>query len=234
MRTMAKLGTMCLVLGLLVAAGCSKGTGNPGETTASIPGEKGTKESSGGTAEAGTSKARAPLPPVLEIETTMGTIAVELFPEQAPMTVRNFLTFVNERYYDGTIFHMVLNHVVLAGGYSEGTHQLKPPKRPEITNEARQCGLRNERGTIAMFRRPDTVDSVGSQFIINVRNNPELDHQGMSPEKFGYCVFGRVIQGMEVVDKIAQVEVRDETRAGISLESIPAQDVVIKTIRGRQ
>lgn len=145
--------------------------------------------------------------PVVLIKTTMGSIRVELKPKQAPVTVGNFLdNYVSQGFYDGTIVHHVdKGFMVVAGGYTE---DLKPKEpRAFLRNEA-DNGLKNVRGAVAMTRLPDHVDSATSQFFINLVDNPKLDHKDdEGPETFGYCVFGEVIEGMEVVDRIADVEV---------------------------
>lgn len=164
--------------------------------------------------------------PVVEIQTTLGTITVELDPEEAPLTVANFLRYVEGGHYEQTIFHQVLKgYVIMGGGF--GTDLREKRSHPPIRNEAQRCKLKNVAGTIAMVRRPDVTDSATCQFYINVADNPNLDHRGTSPEEYGYCPFGRVISGMEVVRKIADVEVIDLP----DFERIPKQHVVIQSVR---
>ena len=168
----------------------------------------------------------------------MGDITVRLDREKAQLTVDNFLSHVERSFYDQTIFHQVLkNYVVLGGGYtiagSGSAAQLtENPTVTKVRNEARN-GKKNLRGTIAMARLPHIVDSATSQFFINLTDNPQLDHkptkQGLNgpPEDYGYCVFGDVIEGMDVVERIANVPVQDKG----DFERIPVQTVLIKTVR---
>ena len=134
------------------------------------------------------------------ISTSLGDIKLELYEEQAPITVANFLSYVEEGFYDGTIFHRVINNFMIQGGGITADMKQKPTKAP-IKNEA-DNGLKNDRGTIAMARTA-VVDSATSQFFINHRDNSFLDH---GARDFGYAVFGKVVEGIEVVDKIAAVQ----------------------------
>ncbi|MFW5734601.1 MAG: peptidylprolyl isomerase [Oceanidesulfovibrio sp.] len=137
--------------------------------------------------------------PHVLMETTLGEILVELFPDKAPKTVDNFLRYVDDGHYNDTIFHRVVrNFVIQGGGY---TPQLeKKPTREPIPSEAAN-GLLNTAGTLAMARAPEK-DSATDEFFINAADNPDLDHAGESDEDYGYAVFGRVVEGMEVVKKI--------------------------------
>jgi cyclophilin family peptidyl-prolyl cis-trans isomerase len=149
----------------------------------------------------------APGNPVVVISTTMGDITVELFKDRAPVSVENFLAYVADGFYPGTIFHRVVrNFVVQGGGYT--ADMTEKPTRPPVQNEATN-GLKNTRGTIAMART-QVVRSSTTQFYFNVVNNTALDHRGYAPADFGYAVFGRVLSGMEVVDKIAEVPTKSE------------------------
>ena len=160
--------------------------------------------------------------PVVIIETSMGTIKAELFQDKAPITVANFLEYVDEKFYDGTIFHRVIPDFMIQGGGFSPSMREKPTRDP-IKNEAGN-GLSNERGTLAMARTNDP-HSATAQFFINVLNNKNLDR---SPGNPGYAVFGKVTVGMEeVVDKIRFV--RTGTKAGH--KAVPVDDVVIKSIR---
>lgn len=161
--------------------------------------------------------------PVVIMETSMGTIKIELYPERAPETVKNFLQYVDEKHYDGTIFHRVTNSppVIQGGGYAPGFIERKT--RPAIRNEATN-GLSNERGTIAMART-EHPHSATDQFYINVQDNPFLDHNARKREA-GYCVFGKVIEGMEVADSISKVATG--THKG---RDVPKEDVLIKSVR---
>jgi peptidyl-prolyl cis-trans isomerase A (cyclophilin A) len=165
-------------------------------------------------------------PPEVLIRTSLGDIRVELDAARAPETVDNFLTnYVDRKFYSETVFHFVEPAFIILGG--SYTAQLEPKEtRTPIHNEARN-GLKNRRGTIAMSRHPSYVDSATAEFFINIKDNPTLDHQ--SPEdaaKYGYCVFGEVVEGMEVVDKIAQVAVG--TRGDFT--QVPVEPVVIHSV----
>lgn len=164
--------------------------------------------------------------PTVVIDTSLGEITVALDRKGAPLTVANFLKFVNRGHYEQTIFHQVLkDYVVMGGGFTEKLQEKKTAD-PPVRNEAHN-GLKNLRGTIAMVRRPDVIDSSTSQFYINVADNANLDFKSRTPEEYGYCVFGRVTKGLEVVDKIAASPVQDKPE----FERIPTQTVVIRSIR---
>ena len=164
--------------------------------------------------------------PQVVIETSMGDITVELFRPDAPVSVVNFLTYVLAGYYDGTIIHRVLRNQIIQGG---GLNQDHTPRmeglRGGILNEATNR-LRNDRGTIAMARVA-SPNSARAQFFINVRNNPSFNHRDRSRNGFGYAVFGRVVEGMDVVDEIAGVRT---TRVN-GMRDVPRENVVIHTIR---
>jgi peptidyl-prolyl cis-trans isomerase B (cyclophilin B) len=163
----------------------------------------------------------APGNPVAVISTSMGDITVELYKDRAPVSVENFLRYVAEGFYPGTIFHRVVkNFVVQGGGYLEG--MIEKQTREPIQNEATN-GLKNLRGTLAMART-QTLRSATSQFYINVANNSALDHRGYTPSDFGYAVFGRVLSGMEVADKIAEVA----TKAENPIETVTIKSVTLK------
>jgi len=138
--------------------------------------------------------------PQVLLKTSKGDITVELFQDKAPISVKNFLSYVDDKFYDGTIFHRVIKgFMVQGGGMTPDMHE-KTAKAP-IKNEAAN-GLKNARGTLAMARTPD-IDSATCQFFINLVDNVFLDHQQGSPDRFGYAVFGQVVAGMDVVDAIA-------------------------------
>lgn len=140
---------------------------------------------------------------MVQLETNMGKIKVELYPDKAPATVENFLTYVREGHYDGLIFHRVIkDFMIQGGGFTKDMKERRPAHSP-IRNEAGN-GLRNDRGTIAMART-NVVDSATAQFFINVVDNEFLNHVDETPRGFGYAVFGKVIEGLEVVDKIRAV-----------------------------
>ena len=137
------------------------------------------------------------------IETSLGNITVELFEKEAPVTVANFLAYVDDNYYAGTIFHRVIKGFMIQGGGLDADLRDVPSKRAPIKNEAGN-GLSNKVGTIAMARTA-VVDSATSQFFINTAPNSFLDHQDETPRGFGYCVFGQVVEGMDVVRAIEAI-----------------------------
>lgn len=160
--------------------------------------------------------------PTVVITTSMGNITVELNPELAPKTVANFLKYVEDKHYDGTIFHRVIrDFMIQGGGFTENMSQ-KSTRAP-IVNEARN-GLKNVRGTIAMARTGDP-DSATSQFFINTVNNSTLDYP--KPDGYGYAVFGKVTAGMDVVDKIRAVQTGNVG----PFSDVPTKPVVINSIR---
>ena len=162
-------------------------------------------------------------PPVVEIQTNFGDIDILLYDKKSPKTVKNFLDYVKDKHYDGTIFHRVIGDFMIQGGGFTLNFTKKHTRRP-IKNEA-ENGLSNKRGTIAMARTSE-VDSATDQFFINLRDNRFLDNKDHSAERFGYCVFGKVIKGMDVVDRIARVKT---TRKGY-FNDLPAEPVVIKRV----
>ena len=169
-----------------------------------------------------TSSARAANPVVI-LDTSMGPIKVELFEDKAPATVKNFLSYVDKKHYDGTIFHRVIDgFMIQGGGFTPGMKE-KDTGAP-IKNEASN-GVSNLRGTIAMARTANP-DSATAQFYINVKDNKGLDRSGSAPSQAGYAVFGRVIDGMEVVDKIKIVPTANKGGHG----DVPVDDVVIKSV----
>ncbi len=162
--------------------------------------------------------------PIVQLETSAGTITLELYSDQAPVTVANFLAYVNDGFYDGTLFHRVIDGFMIQGGGFDENFTPKPTK-PPIQNEASN-GLKNERGTIAMARTSDPHSST-SQFFINQVDNLFLDFTSETPEGWGYAVFGKVIDGMEVVDQIAKVE----TTTFQGFQNVPVDQVVIHQAR---
>jgi peptidyl-prolyl cis-trans isomerase B (cyclophilin B) len=174
-----------------------------------------------GMVTAGTARAANP---TVVMETSMGTIKIELFEDKAPITVKNFLAYVDDKSYDGTIFHRVIEGFMIQGGGFEPGMKEKQTKG-QIKNEWTN-GLKNQRGTIAMarLREPDTASA---QFFINVADNAGLDMARPQTGNAGYCVFGRVIEGMDVVDKIKGVKTATRGMHG----DVPVEDVVIKSVR---
>ncbi len=150
---------------------------------------------------------------------------MELDPQHAPLSVQNFLSYVESGHYDKTIFHQVVDgYIALGGGFT--AELLEKPVQTPIRNEAHN-GLTNKRGTIAMARQFDVIDSSTCQFFINLGDNTALDHKGRTVEEYGYCVFGHVSEGLDVVEKIGKTPVRDLE----GFEATPQQAVVIKTAR---
>jgi cyclophilin family peptidyl-prolyl cis-trans isomerase len=142
--------------------------------------------------------------PRVAFDTSMGRVVVELYPEKAPRTVANFLSYVKDGHYNGTIFHRVISNLLIQGGAFTPDLQQKPVRAP-IANEANN-GLSNLRGTISAARRPTETNSATSQFFINTVDNRQLDYRNeTTPAMTGYCVFGRVVEGMDVIDKIRAV-----------------------------
>lgn len=162
---------------------------------------------------------------VVEMKTSVGTIKIELNDEKAPKTVENFLYYVDSGFYDGTIFHRVINNFMIQGGGFEKNERRKVPGDP-IQNEA-DNGLKNDKGTIAMART-GVVDSATSQFFINLVDNDSLNHRGTSPRTFGYAVFGRVIDGMDVVEKIGRTRTIAKS---VLFRDYPETQIVIESIR---
>ncbi len=161
--------------------------------------------------------------PVVLMETSMGTVKLELYKDKAPITVNNFLSYVNDKFYDGTIFHRVIPDFMIQGGGFDATMKEKPTKAP-IKNEAGN-GLKNETGTLAMART-GVVDSATAQFFINVKDNTFLNHRDETPSGFGYAVFGKVTDGMDVVQKIEHVQ----TTNNGPHQNVPVEPVIIKSI----
>lgn len=216
-----------MVSGLLAAAvgvapGCGSANRPDQSPTASISaGADGTKIA------ARPRPVRPPedLHPKIVFSTAVGDVVLQLNAEKAPQTVRNFLAYVNEGHFDQSILHQVVKGSVIVGGTYD-TNRVERKTHPPILNEAHN-GLKNCRGTIAMARRPDAVDSASSQFFLNLADNPWLDHKERTLKGYGYCVFGEVVKGLEVLDQIAAVEVRNSGE----FESTPVQPVLIKSAR---
>ncbi len=162
--------------------------------------------------------------PVVEIDTSMGKIKAELYQDKAPITVKNFLRYVEEKHYDGTICHRVIPDFMVQGGGFEPGMEKERPTRGAIENESSN-GVLNERGTLAMART-NAPNSATAQFFINVKDNPFLDRAN-AKDRVGYAVFGKVIEGMDVVDKIRRVPTH---RVGPH-DDVPVDDVLIKSIR---
>jgi cyclophilin family peptidyl-prolyl cis-trans isomerase len=217
------------LLAILAMLAPLNGCGGSSTSNATAPGDDSpTVEAKGASLEDN------PFPQVV-ISTTLGDITVKLNHEKAPLTVENFLKYVQEGFYTDTIFHEVRNgDVIIGGGYTRDLQE-KPTNHPPVHNEAHN-GLKNVRGTIAMVRQENVICSSTSQFFFNLAANDYLDpvklEEGQMPEqfpeKYGYCVFGEVVGGQEVLDEIAKQEVAD---AGGIFGMLPKRLVVIKEIR---
>ena len=160
--------------------------------------------------------------PQVVMDTSLGKIKIELFAKEAPVTVKNFLAYVNDGFYKDTVFHRVINGFMIQGGGFTADLRQKSTRAP-ITNEA-DNGLKNDRGTIAMARTGDP-NSATTQFFINVVNNDALNRP--RPDGFGYAVFGKVVDGMDVVDKIKVVP----TGFRMGMGDVPLTPVVIKSVK---
>jgi cyclophilin family peptidyl-prolyl cis-trans isomerase len=162
--------------------------------------------------------------PKVVLDTTKGQIVLELYLQMAPETVVNFLSYVDAKFYDGTIFHRVIPNFMIQGGGFTADMERKPAKEP-IKNEADK-GLKNDRGTIAMARTGDP-HSATAQFFINTINNDFLNHKNKTKQGWGYAAFGKVVKGMDVVDAISAVKT---TKRG-SFQDVPVEAVVIRSAR---
>jgi cyclophilin family peptidyl-prolyl cis-trans isomerase len=212
---------------LLAVAGCGRGDKNA-SPEASIGGSAANSASSGAAdGQAGSKPLADPKHPVVVMETTAGNITIQLDAEKAPETVDNFLQYVKRNHYDQTIVHQVYKgQGFLCGGY--GVNLLEKPGRTPIFSEAaRADAAKNLRGTISMVRAPDAKDSATCQFFVNLTDNPALDHRDETPEGYGYCVFGTVTDGMDVVDAIGSAPVHDTP----GLDHTPVQMITVNSSR---
>ena len=157
----------------------------------------------------------------ITMETTLGKMVLELYDDKAPLTCENFRRYVRDGFYDGLVFHRVIPGFVIQGGGFEPGMKMRAPKYSPIKNEAAN-GLKNNRYTLSMARTSN-INSATSQFFVNLKHNASLDHVDNSGRGFGYAVFGKVIEGMEVVDKIAAVP----TTMMKGFSDVPRQDMVI-------
>jgi len=163
--------------------------------------------------------------PQVELKTSMGSIVLELYPDKAPKTVENFLQYVKDGQYKGTIFHRVISGFMIQGGGFTPDYAQKKTRAP-VQNEANN-GLKNDVGTVAMARTPDP-HSATAQFFINHKNNDFLNYSAPTPQGWGYCVFGKVVKGMDVVNKIAALETGP---GGPFPSDVPRKPVVIEDAR---
>ncbi|MDH3998468.1 MAG: peptidylprolyl isomerase [Desulfuromonadales bacterium] len=162
--------------------------------------------------------------PVARIETSMGNIVIELDAENAPISAANFVEYANEGFYDGTIFHRVIDGFMVQGGGMDANMSEKANKKAAIKNEATN-GLKNALGTVAMART-QVVDSATSQFFINVDDNDFLDHTAPTPQGYGYAVFGKVTDGMETVEAIRKVRTGNK---GMH-QDVPVEPITINKV----
>jgi peptidyl-prolyl cis-trans isomerase A (cyclophilin A) len=160
--------------------------------------------------------------PTVEMKTSLGNITIELYPDKAPKTVANFLQYVKDKHYDGTVFHRVIDGFMIQGGGMDLGLKEKATREP-VQNEAKN-GLKNQVGTLAMARKPDP-HSATAQFFINLVNNTGLDHP--AHDGWGYCVFGKVTQGMDVVNKISKVS----TGRVSFYQDVPVKPVLIESVK---
>jgi len=220
------LAGTCVLLGaLVVPAGCSRDAREEGKQDDSA-----VVEPSGEARSSGSRRGDGRKHPRLKIATSLGDIVVQLDSEKAFLTVDNFLRYAEDGYYDGTIFHDVKRgYAIIGGAHTEDLS--RKPLRLSVRNEAAN-GLKNLRGAIAMAREPDVIDSATSVFFINLADNPHLDHRDDTPEGYGYCVFGKVVEGMDVADRIGQLAVRETTaKDGSPLPRLPVETVRINSVR---
>jgi cyclophilin family peptidyl-prolyl cis-trans isomerase len=198
----------------------AKSAEKSGEKTTETKTEKKTETKTDSKTESGEKKVSAN--PVVIMETSLGNVEIELNAEKAPISVENFLKYVNDGFYTNTIFHRVIStFMIQGGGFDEKMNQ--KATRAQIKNEAAN-GLKNDKGTVAMART-NVVDSATAQFFINVKDNDFLNHSG--PNNYGYAVFGKVVSGMDVVEKIKAVP----TTFKGGMEDVPVTPVVIKSIK---
>lgn len=160
--------------------------------------------------------------PKVAFDTSKGRIVIELYPDKAPKTVANFLQYVKSGHYNGTVFHRVIPGFMIQGGGFTADMTQKPTKA-NVQNEA-DNGLTNDRGTVAMARTSDP-HSASAQFFINVKDNAFLNHKGKNPQGWGYAVFGKVVEGMDVADAITQVRTGQKGPHG----DVPVEPIVVKT-----
>jgi len=162
----------------------------------------------------------------VRLDTSLGPITLELADDKAPKTVENFLAYAREGFYNGTIFHRVIDGFMIQGGGFTADFQQKPTRAP-VKNEA-DNGLKNLRGTVAMARTSDP-QSATAQFFINVKDNPALDYRAPDPQGWGYAVFGQVVGSMEIVDKIRQTPT-GAGGPGNRFRDVPTMPVIIQSV----
>ena len=230
--SIVSLAMMGAVAAMAFLSGCGGDAQDAASPTAAVGGPEQTADSTAYLAPTGEQSSTGQpntdhLHPVVVLETSAGSIKLELDAEKAPQTVDNFLHYVDNGHYDQTIFHQVTQEapkLIIGGAYTSDLTEKET--RAPIYNEAHR-GLKNDRGTIAMARQPDAEDSATCHFFLNATDNQILDHQDRTAEGYGYCAFGKVIEGMDVVDKIGAVEVRDTDQ----FSGIPVKTVMIESAR---
>jgi cyclophilin family peptidyl-prolyl cis-trans isomerase len=213
----------CLAVSALAAwSGCGN---SPSPASMKGPGGSQPTATSSPTPTTSATATQDSLHPSVVFETSQGSFTVQLDYEKARLTADNFLAYVDSGHYDQTIVHQVLKDypkLIMAGAFANDLSEKK--SRTPIYNEAHN-GLKNKRGTIAMARQPDDINSATCTFYINLSDNEVLDHKDRTPQGYGYCVFGEVTSGLDVVEKIAQVPVRDTDK----FEHLPSETVLIKS-----
>ncbi len=218
-----KLFSLCVCLALFSGCGSESSTETATDTTE--PGSPQVASAAASTPAETVAEKVDLLHPEVVIQTASGEIKLRLDAENSPITVRNFLNYVNSSHYDQSVIHYVNQEkMILGGGYNA---ELLPKEvSMAIRNEAHN-GLKNTRGKIAMLRNPESIDSATCEFFINTKDNPDLDYQADDAAGYGYCVFGEVVEGLGVVDKIAASPVHDEG----DFVSTPQARVVIESVR---
>ncbi len=225
MRAFCSGAVACFAAVAMGIAGCGASSNGEGDSAGADPATASINGSASSNSAADKKQEPESVQPTVVIDTSLGEITVELDNEKAPLTVAHFLYYAERGFFDQTVFHQAIDgEVVLGGGY---TADLAPKEaRVSVRSEADK-GLKNNRHTIALVRRPDDPHSATSMFYFNLADNPHLDHAGDSPEKYGYCAFGRVVDGHDVVDKIGSVPVEDTAEFPMK----PVKTVLINSVR---
>jgi cyclophilin family peptidyl-prolyl cis-trans isomerase len=220
------LSAVLVMAAIILFVGCGQ------ENTAETAATGGAATTTSGTSGANGAMLPKPRPaptaelpdPVVTMHTSLGDVLIRLNQKAAPRTVSNFVDYVLTKHYDGTIIHQIdAGYALIGGTYTDKLVQ-KPVRYP-IANESAN-GLKNRRGTIAMLRNPADPNSATSQYFINLADNPKLDRTGDKPEEAGYCVFGEVIQGLDVLEKISQVRTADVK----GFTKLPTQTVLVQSM----
>jgi cyclophilin family peptidyl-prolyl cis-trans isomerase len=220
-RIGGRLAMACLLLVIAAAGGCGKSSPETAKSNAD--------QAAPPAGKAAPPKSTDLKHPVVKVETNLGAIKIRLDAEKAPGTVRNFLNYVNKGFYKDTIFHFVDPGKMIVGGGFSSNQELKDA-RDTIRNEAHN-GRKNVRGTVAMVRNSQLIDSASSQFFINLEDAPQRDHTGSTAEEYGYCVFGDVIEGLDVAERISQTPTVNLSQRHEVLSQTPKTPVVISSIQ---